>query len=147
FIQVLVPESEKWLREKEAGSSSKWSERDLIGVLIGAAAGAGIIAIWAGDFSYPLRIVGTLGGVAIITMGYLHPVRGYLSRSDMNQADRRRIVGRMVLAAGLSGVPLLATWGGVMWQYNFVADLAKGTVDQPFARPVTMMASALGAVV
>lgn len=157
FIQVLVPESEKWLREREAGSASKWSERDLVGVLIGAAAGAGIITLWAINLAaelgisnavaYGLRVAGTLVGVLIITIGYLHPVRGFLSRAESSSEERRRIVRRMLLAAGLSGVPLLATWGGVMWQYNFVADLTKGTPDQPFARPVTMIASALGAVV
>ncbi len=53
----------------------------------------------------------------------------------------------MLLAAGLSGVPLLATWGGVMWQYNFVADLTKGTSAEATARHLTMIASSLGAVV
>ena len=56
-----------------------------------------------------------------------------------------KLVGSGVpkLLEPLSGVPLLATWGGVMWMYNFVDDLTKGTSDHAFARPVTMMASAL----
>jgi MFS transporter, SHS family, sialic acid transporter len=143
FIRLLVPESEKWLREKEAGSASKWSARDLLGVLIGAAAAAGILYLWAEDFSYPIRIVGTVIGVAIVTVGYLYPVRGYLSRAGTTPKENRQTIGRMLLAAGLSGVPLLATWGGVMWVYNFVDDLTKGSV--PEARPVTMVASAVGA--
>jgi MFS transporter, SHS family, sialic acid transporter len=53
----------------------------------------------------------------------------------------------MLLAAGLSGVPLLATWGGVMWQYNFVDDLTKGTSDHAVSRPMTMFASSFGAVI
>ena len=121
------------LREKEAGSAAKWSERDLLGVLIGAGAGAGVIALWVADLSYPVRIAGTLAGVVVITLGYLYPVRGYLARSGTPPEERRRTIGRMLLAAGLSGVPLLATWGGVMWQYNFVDDLTKGTADHAFA--------------
>ena len=108
-IRLFVPESEKWLREKETGGASKWSSRDLLGVLVGACAAAGILYLWAEDFSYPVRIAGTLVGVAIVTVGYLYPVRGYLSRAGIGQEERRRTVGRMLLAAG-SGVPLLATW-------------------------------------
>lgn len=159
FIQFFVPESERWLREKAAGTASGWAERDLLGVLIGAAAGAGIVVLWAIDeikigslvipCSYPVRGLGTLIGLAIITVGYLHPVRGYLSRSTTSAAERRQIVRRMLLAAALSGVPLLATWSGVMWQYNFVDSLTRdpetGKSLNAFARPMTMIASALGA--
>lgn len=149
FIQLFVPESEKWLREKAAGGASKWSERDLVGVLVGAAAASGILYLWAKDYTYPLRIAGTVAGVAVVTVGYLYPVRGYLARSGATSEERRRTIGRMLLAAGLSGVPLLATWGGVMWQYNFVDDLTKDPVTgksmNPEARPVVMIASALGA--
>ena len=38
FIRLFVPESEKWEKEKAAGKASHWSERDLIGVLIGCGA-------------------------------------------------------------------------------------------------------------
>ena len=150
FIQFFVPESEKWLREKAAGTASRWSERDLIGLLVGAAAGAGIIYLWAdNDISYPVRIAGTVVGLGIITVGYLQPMRGYLSRSSMSVVERRQILRRMLLAAGISGVPLLATWSGVMWQYNYVDALTKdpqtGKSLDDFARPKTMIASALGA--
>lgn len=144
FVRLFVPESERWLREKAAGSASKWSERDLIGVLAGAAAAAGIIALWADDWPWAVRLVGTATGLVVVTVGYLYPVRGYLSRSG-DPEEGRRTVRRMLLAAGLSGVPLLATWGGVMWVYNFVDDLTKGGV--PEARPVAMVASAVGAAV
>lgn len=151
MIRLLVPESEKWLREKEAGGASKWSSRDLLGVLVGAFAGAGILYLWAEDFSYPVRILGTIVGVAIVTIGYLYPVRGYLSRSGTSPEETRQTIKRMLLAAGLSGVPLLATWGGVMWVYNFVDDLSKdpatGLSIYPQARAVTMMASAIGAAI
>ena len=48
-----------------------------------------------------------------------------------------------MLAAALSGVPLLATWGGVMWVYNYVDTLT----TNPDARPMTQAASAFGASV
>jgi MFS family permease len=151
FIILIVPESEKWLREKESGATSKWSERDLLGVLIGVLAAAGILYLWAEDFAYPVRITGTLIGVGVVTIGYLYPVRGYLSRTGASPEETRRTIWRMLLAAGLSGVPLLATWGGVMWMYNFVDDLTKdpttGLSLYPTARPVTMVASAVGAMV
>jgi MFS family permease len=150
LIRMLVPESEKWTREKETGGASKWSERDLLGVLVGAAAGAGILYLWAEDFSLPIRIVGTLVGVGIVTFGYLLPVRGYLSRAGGTLEENRAVIRRMLLAAGLSGVPLLATWGGVMWMYNFVDDLSKDPttgLSNPTARPVTMICSSLGAAV
>ena len=145
FIRLLVPESERWLREKEAGGASKWAGRDLFGVLVGATAAAGILYLWAEDFSYPVRVAGTAAGVAVVTVGYLYPVRGYLARSGASVEETRRTVGRMLLAAGLSGVPLLATWGGVMWMYNFVDELTKGAV--PEARPLTMIASSVGAAI
>jgi MFS family permease len=145
FIRLLVPESEKWLREKETGGAAKWAERDLLGVLVGATAAAGILYLWAEDFSLPARLAGTAAGVTIVTLGYLYPVRGYLSRAGTSPDENRRTIGRMLLAAGLSGVPLLATWGGVMWMYNFVDELTKGAI--PEARPMTMIASSFGAAV
>lgn len=44
---------------------------------------------------------------------------------------RKKLIGRMLLAVALAGVPLLAMWGGVMWVYNFVDRLSTGlaTVD------------------
>ena len=42
-------------------------------------------------------------------------------------------LGRMLLAAGLSGVPLLGTWAGLMWMYLWVSKLPGG--DVPDAKP------------
>jgi MFS family permease len=57
----------------------------------------------------------------------------------------------MLLAAGLSGVPLVATWGGVMWVYSWVDQLTIDPVTKesknPDARPLTQAASAFGAAV
>lgn len=144
FIRLFVPESEKWEREKEAGRASHWSEADLLAVLGGAIAAGGVVALWASkDVPLAAQVGGSLLGVVLVTLGYLHPARGYLRRCGLDSAARRETLRRMLLAAGLSGVPLLATWSGVMWMYQWVGKLPGG--DVPEARPVIQIASSIGA--
>ena len=144
LIRLFVPESDKWEAEKASGKASNWSGRDLIAVLIGAAIGGGVLATWVASESWPLRVSVTFLGLAAVTVCFLFPARQYLTRTGLPTAERRRTLGRMLLAAGLSGVPLLATWGGVMWVYNWVDVLAPGNKD---ARPITQAVSAFGAAV
>jgi MFS family permease len=47
----------------------------------------------------------------------------------------------MLLGAGISSVPLLATWGGFMWTYPWVQKLT----TNPDAAPLTQVSSSLGA--
>src|SRR5262245_19064519 len=97
FIRMLVPESEKWEKEKETGRASHWSERDLLGVLVGAAAALGVILLWAlppGELALPVRIAGSLAGLVVVVLGYLYPVRGYLSRSSLSTETRRLTLRR-----------------------------------------------------
>ncbi len=144
LIRLFVPESEKWQREKAAGRASHWAGKDLFAVLGGAAAAGGVVALWARkDIPLAVQLGGSLLGVVLVTLGYLHPARGYLRRSGLDPAVRRETLLRMLLAAGLSGVPLLATWSGVMWMYQWVGKLPGG--DVPEARPVIQIASSLGA--
>ena len=144
FIRLFVPESEKWEREKAAGRASHWSGVDLFAVLGGAAAAGGVVALWARkDVPLALQLAGSLLGVVLVTVGYLHPARGYLRRSGLDPTARREMLARMLLAAGLSGVPLLATWSGVMWMYQWVGKLPFG--DVPEARPMIQIASSVGA--
>lgn len=146
LIRLFVPESEKWRHEKETGATSFWSSRDLIGVLIGAASAGGVVALWAAkDVPLEARVGGSLAGLVLVTLGYLYPAWRYLSRSGLPDRDRRTMLGRMVLAAGLSGVPLLGTWAGLMWMYQWVGKLPNGAA--PDARAVLQMVSALGAAV
>jgi SHS family sialic acid transporter-like MFS transporter len=142
-IRLFVPESEKWQREKEAGTASFWSTRDLLGVLIGAAAAAGVITLWVGDRLMWLRVIGSLVGLVVVTLGFLYPARQFLWRAGLPPAEQRRTLGRMLLAAGLSGVPLLGTWAGVMWMYMFVSELPGG--KHPDARGWLQVSSSLGA--
>jgi MFS family permease len=126
FIRLFVPESAKWVRAKEAGKASHWSERDLLGVLVGAAAAGGVIALWAIDadrLDLWVRIAGSTVGLLVVVLGYLYPARGYLSRCGLPPEARRETLLRMLLAAGLSGVALLGTWAGLMWMYQWVGKL------------------------
>jgi MFS transporter, SHS family, sialic acid transporter len=144
FIRLFVPESEKWTRQKEAGAASYWSERDLVGVLIGAAAACGVIVLWGPvPLDLWIRIVGSIVGLVIVILGYLMPAHGYLSRCELPREARRETLSRMLLAAGLSGVPLLGTWAGLMWMYQWVGKLPGG--DIPEAKPILQIASSLGA--
>ena len=148
FIRLFVPESEKWVREKEAGRASHWSSRDLFGVLVGAAAAGGVIALWAAKpemIDFWVRVAGSLVGLVVVAMGYLYPARGYLSRSGLSPEARRETLLRMLLAAGLSGVALLGTWAGLMWMYQWVGKLPGG--DNYDAKPLLQIWSAIGAAV
>jgi SHS family sialic acid transporter-like MFS transporter len=148
LIRLFVPESDKWTREKEAGKASHWSGRDLVGVLVGCAAACGVIALWAipqGRMDLWVRVVGSAVGLVVVVLGYLYPARAYLARSGLSVVVRRRTLGRMLLGAGLSGVPLLGTWAGLMWMYQWVSKLPGG--DVPDAKPLMQMGSSIGAAV
>jgi MFS family permease len=144
FIRLFVPESEKWTRQKEAGAASHWSESDLLAVLGGAAAAGGVVTLWAvKDVPLAARIGGSLVGLVAVVLGYIYPARRYLARANLPDPVRRETLIRMLLAAGLSGVPLLATWSGVMWMYQWVGKLPGGDVAE--ARPLIQISSSIGA--
>jgi MFS family permease len=145
LIRLFVPESEKWVKEKEAGAASHWAGRDLLGVLVGAAAALGVIAVWTVDLSLLVRVPASLAGLAVVIYGYLLPARGYLARCTLSPEAKRTTLRRMLLAAGLSGVALLGTWAGLMWVYMWVGKLPGGT--SPDARPWIQIVSSLGAAV
>jgi MFS family permease len=213
FIRLFVPESEKWKREQRAGIPSRWSEWDLGGVLLGAAAACGVIVLWgpigwvalteqsfeklraanvpesvltviqpekdldlsrdelrqrisdvlrpdeqtkygqkildnASQHGLGLRVCGSLVGLVIVVFGYLTPVRGYMRRAGLSPEVRRETLRRMILAAGLSGVPLLGTWAGLMWMYQWVGKLPGLEPSQvPEAKAVLQIVSSIAAAV
>ncbi|MDY3555128.1 MFS transporter [Gemmata sp. JC717] len=157
-LRLFVPESEKWMHEKESGRAALWSERDLAGVLVGAGAAGVVIVLWAlsnpftftirqAAFTVPLpfwvRVVGSLVGLVVVVLGYLYPARGYLARSGLSPEARATTLRRMLLGAGLSGVALLGTWAGLMWMYQWVGDLPGG--KSPDARAWMQVSSSIGA--
>jgi MFS family permease len=117
FIRLFVPESQRWEAERARGATSHWANRDLLAVLAGALAACGIIGLWSTDrLHLSVQAAGTLIGLALVTGGYLYPVMRYLHRAT--QVEGVAVVGQgtlglMVLAACLSGVALLGTWGTV----------------------------------
>ena len=123
FIRLFVPESERWLKEKEAGGTSHWSGKDLLAVIAGATVAAGLIVVWVVEsiggveMSLAVRVPVTLVGLVLITIGYMYPARQYLTRATAGPAERNHVLGRMLLAAGLSGVALIGTWAGLQWLY------------------------------
>ncbi len=175
FIRAYVPESTKWEREKGKGSTSHWATQDLIGVAIGAVGACGIIVLWglpartialqfgideeafsASFFSQHfvwVQILGTLLGLVVTTWGYTYPAVCYLRRVRAVDAsfdsNRDQTLKYMILAACISGVALLGTWGSTQQAPTFADDLVKHLPpsEKPPAKEFTQIATAFGAVV
>jgi MFS family permease len=145
FIRLFVPESERWEKEKKSGATSHWSGWDLLAVLGGAAVATGVITIWVMDFPMALRIPATLIGLVLITLGYMFPAYRYLGRAMSGPGERQHILGRMLLAAGLSGVALIGTWAGLQWVYPWAHYLTGK--QMPNAVPYTQIVTSFGAIV
>jgi MFS transporter, SHS family, sialic acid transporter len=129
FIRMFVPESEKWEKEKATGSTGHWATQDLLGVLIGLAGPALIVYVWAASFSTPVRVVATLAGLAVATCGYTYPVIRYFQRQHFALGGESwgPTLRRMLLAACLSGVALLGTWGSTQWAPSWADKLTDST--------------------
>jgi hypothetical protein len=160
FIRLFVPESRRWQVELARGATSHWASRDLLAVLLGSFGAFGIITVWAVDMPLALRILGTLVGLVVVTAGYLYPVMVYLQRAVAASgvaasADAamhpRPIIRVMLLAACLSGVALLGTWGTVQqaptWADEATMDPATRQSTLPTARSDTQIWSAIGAII
>ncbi|HKB03857.1 MAG TPA: MFS transporter [Gemmataceae bacterium] len=171
FIVLLVPESQRWMAERQKGTTSHWQTIDLLGVLVGAAGAVGLIALWATDTTGMwVRIPLSLAALAVTTAGYLYPIVRYVRRAEAAvhspgaaaeaagrpaaAIDRdtksaatsalRAVVGRLLLAAGLSGVALLGTWAAVQQAPTYADQMTGGA---PRVREYTQIATASGAVV
>lgn len=128
FIRMMVPESEKWQETKRSGQTSHWSSVDLIGVLVGMLGPALMVYLYAFDstwgfqHSWSVRLLATVVGLFLALGGYLYPVYQYQKRASnanytgaeaakTQAALNSKMIARMMLGAGLSGVALLGTWG------------------------------------
>jgi MFS transporter, SHS family, sialic acid transporter len=155
FIRLFVPESSKWEDEKARGATSNWQNEDLIGVLIGCLAAIGIIVIWSPAASNVPPLIATavtIVGLAVALMGYLYPVKKYLSRSiasgSLPAEKQKTVIRSMMLGAGLAGVALLGTWGSIQWAARWAAELQPDTAEiKFFAKEKTQIALALGAII
>ncbi len=142
IIRFYVPESHKWEQEKEQGRTNGWATVDLMGVLFGSFACFGILYLWAIDCDWITRAVGTAILLIAVTIGYLWPIRNYLSRNNETAEFRKATISMMMIAAGLSGVALLGTWGSVLWSAPWADKISQGMAG---AKQYTQLTSALGA--
>ena len=88
----------------------------------------------------------------LITIGYLYPIFAYLGRlkqsgglSTAQQEGESSIIARMLLAACLSGVALLGTWGTIQFGPTWVDEITGGKSTGPKA--YTQFLAGFGAVV
>lgn len=147
FIRMFVPESQRWQEESRQGRTSNWNPKDLAGVGVGVLSVLGLIFLWAGDMPLEVRIAGSVLMLMVATLGFLFPVFRYLQR--LRAAGRldqglARPIGRMLLGAGLSGIPLLVTWASTLWAPLWAEKLAAGQV--PRANAYAGMCGAFGAI-
>jgi hypothetical protein len=166
FIRLFVPESQRWKEEEGRGATSGWATRDLLGVCVGAAGPALIVYLLAGDalvqrqlgwsplqyvpgpLLLPLKVAGSVVGLLVATVGYLYPVMRYLRRLSASEGTPAvagpRPIPRMLLAACLSGVALLGTWGSTQWAPSWADQLTHGMQQ---AKEHTQIWLAVGAIV
>lgn len=156
FIRMFVPESEKWKEERSEGNTSHWATVDLLGVLLGALGPALMVYAYASQQSLAFCVVATILGVAIAVIGYTYPVVRYLGRLKHSQGSSSNtetapIIRRMLLAACLSGVALLGTWGSTQQAPSWVNKLTEASkVDGApvlYAREYTLIWLSFGAVI
>jgi SHS family sialic acid transporter-like MFS transporter len=158
FFRLYVPESDKWEREQTKGTTSNWATLDLFGVLIGAMGPALIISIWAYDpadwsaaMKITMRVTGSILGIVIAAFGYIYPVRRFLHRvAEQNPAiadQSGKIIRRMLLAAALSGVALMGTWGATQWAAAWAGKMTAGMEGVKNPREWTQICLAVGAVI
>ena len=120
LILRFVPESTKWTAERNRGATSHWANVDLFGVLIGACASLVIVWAWSPSGVGPMAaVLVTIAGLAVALIGFLHPVKRYMQRSEaakmLQAGNGRKIIKLMLFGAGLSSVALLGTWGSIQW--------------------------------
>ena len=166
FIRLFVPESSKWEEERDSGKTSHWNNIDLLGVLTGCLAAIGIIYVWspvAKHLPSWFSILATVVGLLVCLLGFLYPVRQFLTRAvasgKVAAAQKTRVIGRMLFGASLAGVALLGTWGSIQWAPSWAdtlqpneanVTLADGTLVEGikyYAKEKTQAALAIGAIV
>jgi MFS family permease len=154
LIQLYVPESQRWQQEKSRGATSHWRSIDLLGVLIGTVSALGLIALQIPQVvekvPWTLRLAGSVVALTLLILGFLYPILAYLGRlkrsgalDTTHQDGDSSIVRRMLLAAGISAVPLLGTWGTIQIAPTWVDQLTGGQMPQ--AKAYTQLIAGFGA--
>jgi MFS family permease len=155
FIRAFVPESTRWQREKHKGSTSNWFSKDLLGVLLGAVGACALIWLWAPkppelEMHLGLRIFTSVLCLFVIASGYTYPVVRFLQRlhaKDRTQPTWRPMLRRMLLAACLSGVALVGTWGSTQQAPTYAIKVAEYSLAGRTWPAYTQITAAFGAIV
>ena len=156
LIRLFVPESHRWEEEKRQGATTHWAASDLWGVALGILGPAAIIYLWStagAPYALWIRIAGTLAGLAVAVAGYTFPVLRFLQRGgSVQRADQPGvpILYRMVMAACLSGVALVGTWGSAQWAPSYAQKLTEagiGITSVTEAREQVQIWLAIGAII
>jgi MFS transporter, SHS family, sialic acid transporter len=145
-IRLFVPESDKWEQEKERGVTSAWQTQDLLAVLGGAIVALGLVAVWATDLPRFVQLLVTPVLITMISIGYLYPISKFIHRvePDQEKSKRRFLTRRLLLAAGLSGVALLGTWGSTQWAPKWTDQISNGAKG---AKETIQIATSIGACI
>ncbi len=154
FIRLFVAESERWQEEKARGSTSHWSNPDLIGVAVACTAALTIIWVWSPAMArlhWSVAAGITLAGLGVALLGYLYPVKQYLARAlaagSLRPEMRGRVLRNMLFGAALAGVALLGTWGSIQWAPRWAAELLPDTATvKHYAKEKTQIATSVGAI-
>lgn len=152
FFRIFVPESAKWEHERGRGGTSQWVTSDLLGVLVGAIGPGIIVWVWAdARIGLGLKIGGTIFGLVLATVGYIFPVLRFLQRtfasSPTVQNETGRTIRRMLLAACLSGVALIGTWGAVQLAASWADKLTQQAVSAKSSEQVQQDGNSLQAAI
>jgi MFS family permease len=155
FVRLWVPESERWVREEKRGATSSWATRDLLAVLAGVGVCLALLAIWVESKLWAVRIPALLVALVLVAGFFLFPIFRYLTRSGESREMRSATIRRMLVAALISSIPLLATWGSVQFAPTWADQLGQNAVKagQQTEETVrhwkeyTQMMSACGAIV
>ncbi len=153
FIRLFVPESHKWQQERARGATGQWATRDLLAVgagVVGPAAAIYLFALprtvfggWTLEHTWDVRAGAAVVGLLVAMTGFLYPVFGYLRREARlagRASEAGRVLGRMVLGAALSGIPLLGTWGAAQWGPAWADQLARQELPSAEPQPSIWMA-------
>jgi MFS family permease len=161
FIRLAVPESERWLHAKAEKTTSHWAAHDMLAIVIGGIGPLAMIYLWSQNFTLVQRVFGSLAALAVAVIGYTYPVLRYMQRLQASATPMpgswNTTIGRMLLGACLSGVPLIGTWASIQnapsWADQLVgkahgdSNSDEVAAAKSAARSWTQIWSALGAII
>src|SRR5204862_8339765 len=101
----------------------------LLAVLAGAGICVALLLAWDKLSGVAAHIGAMLAAIVLVGCCYLYPIFGYLTRSAEPAPMRALILRRMLLAALISSIPLLFTWGSVEMVSGWAPKLGEDVVN------------------